>query len=77
MELALIVHDKIARATGHDAIINVDGEDKDMILHAGMKYTRICVTDSEAEVSKDAAQSVIPFAACLLQAVQRLVQPLD
>ena len=55
----------------------MDSEDKGMALNAGMEDSRVGMADLEAEVSKDAAQSVIPFAARLLQAIQRLVQPLS
>ena len=73
----LVVSDEIGGTASDEAVINVDGEDGNVIAITGGKHAGIGVVDSESNIFKGAAQSVVPFAPGLFEAIEGLVEVLD
>jgi hypothetical protein len=48
IELGFVAEDKIQRAAGEDAIVNMNGEDKGVTLELGQKDFWICCTNAKA-----------------------------
>ena len=77
IDFPLVVLHKLCRAAGDCAVIHMDGDDGWMVPVACMKYTGVCIANTEAKVSEGTFEHVIQLMPSLFEPIKGLLEVLD
>ena len=77
VDLPLVVLHKLHRAAGDGAVVHMNGNDGQMVVIACMEYSRVCIANTETEVSKGTFERVVPLSPGLLEPIKGLLEVFD